>query len=82
MTQATDRGGGTAGATGVICKKNGLYKASDGKIEFIEYIDENTAFPPFPGGTGTASCTWTLLSLTADGNRTSFSPVKVAAGSL
>jgi hypothetical protein len=78
-------GGGngiTSFTTGQNCPKSGLYKATDGKIELIEYIALNTAFPAFGGGSGTKKCTWTRLSVSSDGNRTSFTAVKVAAGTI
>jgi hypothetical protein len=78
----TKGGGITSGTTGAICTKTGLYKATDGKIEFIEYIDVNTAFPPYPGGNGKKSCTWTRLSVAADGNRTSYTAVMVEPGTI
>jgi len=74
-------GGGTGtGATGTICTETSIYKASDGKIEFIEYIEQGQAFPPFPGGNGKKSTTWTRLSLTSDGTKTGFESVLVPAG--
>jgi hypothetical protein len=79
------RGGGNTGSsftTGQVCPKSGLYKSTDGKIEFIEYIVLNALFPPFPGGTGTKKGTWTRVTLASDGSRTSLDAVKVAAGTL
>jgi len=41
MSQQEARGGGGnlgGSTTGTICTKSGLYKTTDGKIEFIEYI--------------------------------------------
>ena len=72
--------GGTSTASGATCTKTGVYKATDGKIEIIQYIYEGSPFPPFPGGTATTKCTWTPLSTTADGTRKSFTAVKVPAG--
>ena len=49
-------GGGntsTGGATGTTCTETSLYKATDGKVEFIELIEAGSAYPPFPGGKGT-----------------------------
>jgi len=68
------------GSTGTICTKTGLYKASDGKIEFIELIEDGQSFPPFPGGNGKKSTTWTRLSVSSDGNKTGFESVLVPAG--
>lgn len=86
MSQELIQGGGgntsTGFATGSVCTKSSLYKATDGKIEFIEYVPLNATFPPFPGGTGTKKCTWYRLSVSSDGSKTSFTAVKVAAGTL
>lgn len=88
MSQELIQGGGGGGnfstsyTTGQNCPKSGLYKATDGKIELIEYIPVNTAFPPFGGGNGTKKCSWTALSVASDGSKTSFTAVKVAAGTL
>ena len=83
MSQEFTQGfGGGTGATGSICAKTSLYKATDGKIEFIEYVVAGTAFPPFPGGKGTKACTWTRLTLASDGSKESFMAVKVAPGTL
>ena len=83
LTQEFAKGGGsTTGATGTICNDTSLYKATDGKIEFIELIQAGDAFPPFPGGKGTKSTTWTRLSQTADGSKQSFEGVLVPAGTL
>ena len=83
LTQDSAKGGGgstSGGSTGTICTETSLYKATDGKIEFIELIESGQTFPPFPGGNGKKSCTWTRLSVTADGSRTSFTSVMVEAG--
>ena len=84
MQQEMRGGGGNLGGstTGTICTKTGLYKTTDGKIEFIEYIVAGAAFPNFPGGTGTKKGTWTKVSLASDGSRTSLQAVKVQAGTL
>ncbi len=70
----------SGGSTGQICTKSGLYKATDGKIEFIEYYAVNDVYHYFPSGNGNRKCTWTRLSKTTDGSRTSFESVKVVAG--
>ena len=75
-------GGTTSYTTGQVCPKSGLWKATDGKVEIIEYIALNALFPAFGGGNGTKKCTWTRLTLAADGGKTSFTAVKVAAGSI
>ena len=85
MSQELRSGGGnttTSYTTGQVCPKSGLWKSTDGKIEFIEFIVLNALFPPFPGGTGTKKGTWTRVSLASDGSRTSLDAVKVAAGTL
>jgi hypothetical protein len=84
MQQELRGGGGNLGGstTGTICTKSGLYKSTDGKIEFIEYIAAGDPFPPFPGGTGTKKGTWNRVTLATDGDKTSLQAVKVAAGTL
>jgi hypothetical protein len=84
FTQDAARGGNTTTSftTGQICPETSLYKSTDGKIEFVEYIEAQTAFPPFPGGNGTKKGTWTRLSLASDGGKTGFTSVKVVAGTL
>ncbi len=80
------RGGGntttTSYTTGQVCPKTGLWKTTDGKIEFIEYYIVNDLFRNFPGGTGTKKGTWTRVTLATDGSRTSVDAVKVTAGTL
>jgi len=71
-----------SGASGTTCSKTGLYKATDGKMEFVELIRRGSIFPKFPGGNGTTNTTWTAVSESADGSRTSFTAVKVSAGTL
>ena len=86
MSQELKGGGNTAigFSTGQICPQTGLYKATDGKIEIIEYIAQDTEFPPFGGGNGTKKATWYRVTLASDGSRTSsgFTAVKVEAGTL
>ena len=71
----------TTGKSGGICSQSGLYRATDGKIEFIQYFTAGESFFTFPGGTAQAKCTWTLMSKSTD-NRTTFTAVKVAAGTV
>ena len=71
---------GTSFATGSVCPKTGLYKTTDGKIEFIEYYAINDLFRLFPGGNGTKKCLWTRVTLASDGSKTGFTAVKVDAG--
>jgi hypothetical protein len=70
------------GTTGGTCSVSGLYKATDGRIEFIQPFVVGDKFFAFPGGTGKSKCTWTLMSKSSDGNRTSYTAVKVEAGAL
>ena len=81
MSQDLVAGGGTTtkGTTGGTCSVSGLYKATDGRIEFIQPFVVGDKFFAFPGGTAKAKCTWTLMSKSTD-NRASFAAVKVAAG--
>lgn len=72
----------TSGATGTTCTKTGLYKATDGRTEFAQLIRKGSLFPPYPGGTGTAKTTWATVTESADGSKTSFTSVKVEAGTL
>ena len=71
----------TTGTTGGTCSVSGLYKATDGRIEFIQPFVVGDKFFPFPGGNGKSKCTWTLMSKSTD-NKTSFTAVKVADGAL
>ena len=82
MNQELERiGTTTTGTTGGTCSVSGLYKATDGRIEFIQPFVVGDKFFAFPGGTAKSKCTWTLMSKSTD-NRTSFTAVKVAAGTL
>ncbi len=88
MNQELISGGGNGGstttsfATGTICPQTGLYKTFDGKIEVIEYYSAGDAFRPGPGGNGTKKCSWTRVTLSSDGSNTSFTAVKVEAGTI
>ena len=84
MSQELTKDGGTTttkGSTGGTCLQSGLYKASDGRMEFIQYFSVGDKFFPFPGGNAKSKCTWTLMSKSTD-DRDSFTAVKVAAGSV
>ena len=72
--------GSSTGTTGSICGETSLYKATDGRMVFIEHIPAGEAFPPYPGGKGNKACTWTRLSKSVDGGKTSFDSVLVEAG--
>ena len=75
-------GGADSGKTGTLCTITALYKATDGKTEFIIPIDANTYYPAYPGGNGTGKTVWSRLSVTTDGSKTGFESVKVAAGTV
>jgi hypothetical protein len=51
-----------SGATGTICQKDGLYKASDRRAQYLELIIAGSPFPNFPGGKGNKTCTWYLVT--------------------
>ena len=83
MSQTEFKTGGSSGfTTGTICTDTNLYKCTDNKVEYIEHIAAGTAFPPFPGGNGKGKAVWNKLTLEADGSRTTFTAVKVEAGTL
>ena len=83
LTQDAFKSGTTTqGTTGGTCSVSGLYKATDGRIEFIQPFVVGDKFLAFPGGNGKSKCTWTLMSKSSDGSRTSFTAVKVADGSI
>lgn len=56
-----------SGATGTTCTKDGLYKASDRKAQYLELILAGSPFPNFPGGKGNKTCTWYLVTGTQTG---------------
>jgi hypothetical protein len=72
----------SGGATGTICGRTGLYKASDGKITAVLLIKKGDAFPPFVGASGTTKTTWYAVTEGTDGARTGFESVTVAAGTV
>lgn len=76
----TERKAPTGGATGTTCTKSGIYKATDGKMEFVEFIRKGQSFPKYPGANGTSNTTWTPVTESADGARKGFTAVKVSAG--
>lgn len=71
----------TEGVTGSTCTKTGLYKATDGRMEFVRLIKQDEKYPAYPGGTGSTKTTWTAVSSSTDGSREGFESVKVSAGS-
>lgn len=71
---------GTGFVTGSICTDTSLYKTTDGKMQFIELIEKDAAFPPYPGGTGKSKTTWYRVTKASDGSKTEFTSVVVASG--
>lgn len=67
---------GTGFKTGAKCTDTNLYKCTDGKIEYIEYIAAGDLFPNFPGGNGKGIATWFPVTLATDGGRKSFTAVQ------
>jgi len=51
-----------SGATGAVCTKSGLYKATDRRAQYVELYTVGEAFRNFPGGKGTKSTTWYLIT--------------------
>lgn len=82
LTQDAFKGGTTtiSYSTGSVVPDTSLWKTTDGKVEFILYLEKDTLFPNFPGGNGTKRGTYTKLTKTADGGQSSFTSVKVVAG--
>ena len=74
--------GGTGFVTGTICTDTSLYKCTDGRMQFVELIEKDTPFPAYPGGNGKNKATWYRLTKAADGGKTGFTAVVVAAGSI
>lgn len=72
----------TTYTSGTTCPRTGLYKASDGKMEFVELVRKGDPFPKYPGGTGTNTAYWTAVTEATDGNKTSYDAVKVSAGTI
>jgi hypothetical protein len=54
-----------SGATGTICTRDGLYKATDRRAQYVEMYFVGEAFRNFPGGKGTKSTTWYLVTGTS-----------------
>jgi hypothetical protein len=69
-------GGVTANTTGTICQETSLYKCTDNKVEYIEFIAAGEPFPNFPGGNGKGKASWFKLTLANDGARKTFAAVK------
>ena len=79
MSQEFKKPGSTTGATGTTCTKTGLYKATDGKIEFVLSIRKGATFPKFP--TGNSNTFWTAVG-SSDASRDSYTSVLAPAGSI
>jgi hypothetical protein len=78
MNQDNLKNGFTTGyATGTICPKTGSYKSSNKYLDTIVVVCKGDKFP---AGTDGAKTTWTALSSSIDGSKTSFDSVKVTAG--
>ena len=75
QTAVFKTGGGSGFATGTICTDTNLYKCTDNKVEYIEYIAAGTAFPNFPGGNGKSKATWYKMTVTTDGGKADFQAV-------
>jgi len=54
-----------SGATGTVCTKSGLYKATDRRAQYIEMYYVGDAFRNFPAGKGTKTTTWYLVTGTS-----------------
>ena len=54
-----------SGATGTVCTKSGLYKATDRRAQYVEMYFVGDAFRNFPAGKGTKTCTWYLVTGTS-----------------
>ena len=83
MNQELIAGGGNSStlsySTGALCPKTGLWKTFDGKIEVIEYYVQNEPFRSSPSGNN-KKCSWTRVTLASDGGKSSYTAVKVVAG--
>jgi len=54
-----------SGATGTVCTRSGLYKATDRRAQYIEMYYVGDAFRNFPAGKGTKTTTWYLVTGTS-----------------
>ncbi len=70
---------GSGSKTGATCTKTNLYKCTDNKVEYIEYIAAGEIFPNFPGGNGKGNATWFAVTKATDGDRTTFDADKTRA---
>ena len=82
MQQEFKTGGSSGFATGTICTDTNLYKCTDNRVVYIEYIPAGTAFPNFPGGNGKSKTTWFKITKATDGDQKSFQSALVQAGAV
>lgn len=54
-----------SGLTGATCTKSGLYKATDRRAQYLELYTVGDIFRNFPGGKGTKTTTWYLVTGTS-----------------
>jgi len=54
-----------SGATGAVCTASGLYKATDRRAQYLELYYVGDTFRNFPGGKGTKTATWYLVTGTS-----------------
>ena len=66
------RTSGNGFTSGANCTDTNLYKCTDNKVEYIEYIGAGDVFPNFPGGNGKGKAVWFKITLATDGHRTTF----------
>jgi hypothetical protein len=65
------------GTTGTTCTKTGLYKATDGRIEFVLQIRKGATFPAYP--VNNTKTFWSAVG-SSDANKTSYDSVLAPAG--
>jgi hypothetical protein len=75
MQQEFKTGGSTGFATGTKCTDTNLYKCTDSKVVYIEYISAGDLFPSFPGGNGKSKATWFKMTVATDGGTSDFRAV-------
>ena len=56
-----------SGATGAVCTESGLYKTTDKRAQYVELYTVGDVFRNFPGGKGTKTATWYLITGTTTG---------------
>lgn len=82
MSQELKAAPSGGGASGTVCTKTGLYKASDGKITSVLLVKKNDTFPNFVGSSGTTRTTWYAVTESSDGSRSGFQSVTAEAGAI